>query len=404
MTGSVPDLAGAVGNEGEVPCSSLGSTRMQRSRRPARRARDLRDATASRPARRSPGFGGNVVDRAEFDTLDEELAHALVADRRQLYMVSLPPFAPADLVNHSCEPNCGIIGSCLLVAMRDIEVGEELCFDYAMTDTNDYDEFVCACGTPSCRGLDHRRRLEAARAAGALRGVLLVLHHAQDRGDRGHRALSAHPAFAGRRSARPPRGWRTRRCRPRDRRRTRLRCAARPCCPCRGTRRTGSPPAPYARYAVLSASSAIIGRSPTPSRRSHADGGKLFGASSTRVDTISMSSPAGQPVGLQPLREPRDLAPGSAGTSARRRRSPWPCRRRQGWSPGRRRSCCRAGSARCRRSRHRLGRLRSPGAGRRSRSRRHSRRSRRAGDDDVSSSPPPEVSTTARSRRRRSRR
>ena len=31
--------------------------------------------------------------------------------------------------------------------MRDILAGEELCFDYAMTDTNDYDEFVCACGT-----------------------------------------------------------------------------------------------------------------------------------------------------------------------------------------------------------------------------------------------------------------
>jgi hypothetical protein len=99
------------------------------------------------------GFGGHVVERQEFDTLDEGLrTHSLQIDDR-LYMVSVPPFAPADLVNHSCEPNCGIIGSCLLVTMTDIEVGEELCFDYAMTDTNDYDEFVCACGTPSCRRL-----------------------------------------------------------------------------------------------------------------------------------------------------------------------------------------------------------------------------------------------------------
>jgi hypothetical protein len=99
------------------------------------------------------GFGGSVVDRAEFDTLDEEWrTHSLQIDD-QLYMVTRPPFAPADLVNHSCEPNCGIIGSCLVVTMRDVAAGEELCFDYAMTDTNDYDEFVCACGTPSCRGL-----------------------------------------------------------------------------------------------------------------------------------------------------------------------------------------------------------------------------------------------------------
>jgi hypothetical protein len=99
------------------------------------------------------GFGGCVVDRDEFDTLDEEWrTHALQIDDR-LYMVSVPPFAPADHVNHSCEPNCGIVGSCLVVAMRDIEAGEELCFDYAMSDTNDYDEFLCACGTASCRGL-----------------------------------------------------------------------------------------------------------------------------------------------------------------------------------------------------------------------------------------------------------
>jgi hypothetical protein len=99
------------------------------------------------------GFGGHVVERAEFDSLDEELrTHSLQIDDR-LYLVSLPPFAPADYVNHSCEPNCGIEGSCLLIAMRDIEAGEELCFDYAMSDTNDYDEFVCECGTPGCRRL-----------------------------------------------------------------------------------------------------------------------------------------------------------------------------------------------------------------------------------------------------------
>jgi hypothetical protein len=99
------------------------------------------------------GFGGSVVDRAEFDTLDESWrTHSLQIDDR-LYMVSVPPYAPADFMNHSCEPNCGIIGSSLVVAISDIEVSDELCFDYAMSDTNDYDEFVCSCGTPSCRRL-----------------------------------------------------------------------------------------------------------------------------------------------------------------------------------------------------------------------------------------------------------
>jgi hypothetical protein len=98
------------------------------------------------------GFGGAVVDGTELAALPEEIrVHSLQIDD-DLFIVSFPPFDDADYVNHSCEPNCGIVGSVLLVSMRDVEVGEELCFDYAMTDTDDYDEFTCSCGTASCRG------------------------------------------------------------------------------------------------------------------------------------------------------------------------------------------------------------------------------------------------------------
>ena len=97
------------------------------------------------------GFGGHVVDRTELHGLDEDVRiHALQIDD-DLFLASLPPFDDADYVNHSCEPNCGIVGSVLLVTMRDVVAGEELCFDYAMTDIDDYDEFACACGTASCR-------------------------------------------------------------------------------------------------------------------------------------------------------------------------------------------------------------------------------------------------------------
>ena len=36
-------------------------------------------------------------------------------------------------------------------AIRDIEVDEELTFDYAMSDSSEYDEFSCACGREKCR-------------------------------------------------------------------------------------------------------------------------------------------------------------------------------------------------------------------------------------------------------------
>jgi hypothetical protein len=36
--------------------------------------------------------------------------------------------------------------------MRDIGPGEEITFDYAMSDGSGYDEFACACGAATCRG------------------------------------------------------------------------------------------------------------------------------------------------------------------------------------------------------------------------------------------------------------
>lgn len=56
-------------------------------------------------------------------------------------------------INHSCEPNCGIRGEITGVALKDINIGEEITFDYAMLD-NEEDEsynFQCTCGSPKCR-------------------------------------------------------------------------------------------------------------------------------------------------------------------------------------------------------------------------------------------------------------
>lgn len=53
-------------------------------------------------------------------------------------------------VNHSCEPNCGLRGEITFVAMKDIDEGEELTFDYAMVDNED-NEFECNCGAKNCR-------------------------------------------------------------------------------------------------------------------------------------------------------------------------------------------------------------------------------------------------------------
>ena len=61
--------------------------------------------------------------------------------------------APGRYVNHSCTPNCGIVGKLCLVAMRPIAKDEEITFDYAMTELSPVSQRTkCLCGTKRCRG------------------------------------------------------------------------------------------------------------------------------------------------------------------------------------------------------------------------------------------------------------
>ena len=55
-------------------------------------------------------------------------------------------------LNHSCDPNVGIRGEITFVTMREIAEGEELTFDYAMTDDEEYN-MPCHCGSELCRGV-----------------------------------------------------------------------------------------------------------------------------------------------------------------------------------------------------------------------------------------------------------
>lgn len=96
-------------------------------------------------------WGGDIVTGEQLATLplDRQIHGIQVHDN--LFQVPSGDAQPGDYVNHSCEPNVGLNSPISLVAMRDIQPGEEICFDYAMSDSTPYDDFDCACGTPSCR-------------------------------------------------------------------------------------------------------------------------------------------------------------------------------------------------------------------------------------------------------------
>jgi hypothetical protein len=98
-------------------------------------------------------FGGCVVTAAALAEFSADRQSRSIQVDADLYLVSGETPEPGDMLNHSCEPNCGLLGQMVLVAMRDIPPGEELCFDYAMCDASDYDEFRCLCDQPTCRGI-----------------------------------------------------------------------------------------------------------------------------------------------------------------------------------------------------------------------------------------------------------
>lgn len=58
----------------------------------------------------------------------------------------------ARYINHSCEPNCGVKDLFKIIAMRDIKGGEELTWDYEMTEDNEIWRMKCLCGSKKCRG------------------------------------------------------------------------------------------------------------------------------------------------------------------------------------------------------------------------------------------------------------
>jgi uncharacterized protein len=97
--------------------------------------------------------GGHLLQKAEFEK------YRGVANEAELQIADdlfLAPMNEAEFesvmmfLNHSCEPNVGIQGQIVFVALRDIASGEELTLDYATID-HDSEPMTCGCGVPTCR-------------------------------------------------------------------------------------------------------------------------------------------------------------------------------------------------------------------------------------------------------------
>jgi uncharacterized protein len=62
------------------------------------------------------------------------------------------PSGPGRYVNHSCEPNAGLINDVQMIALRPIQAGEPICFDYSTCMSENLWTMPCLCGEARCRG------------------------------------------------------------------------------------------------------------------------------------------------------------------------------------------------------------------------------------------------------------
>lgn len=123
--------------------------------------------------------GGHILNRETLQQIAEKLGPAEIQIGEDLFIGPLNEQEREGSMifsNHSCEPNIGVQGQIVFVALRDVAVGEELTHDWATTDDDDY-EMECRCGAQSCRkiitGQDWRIRDLQERYAGYMSWYLM---------------------------------------------------------------------------------------------------------------------------------------------------------------------------------------------------------------------------------------
>ena len=112
------------------------------------------------------------------ERMAHEAADELYKDRPYTYLFGIGDgenvidgYGIAMYVNHCCDPNCETEededGHVWILAMRDIEPGEELTYDYFLYDGEG--EAPCTCGAKKCRGTMYSKKEveKRKRASGA---------------------------------------------------------------------------------------------------------------------------------------------------------------------------------------------------------------------------------------------
>jgi hypothetical protein len=99
--------------------------------------------------------GGHVLDRRALDRVRGRVAESYIQIADGFYIGAR---TRAEVrrnklyINHSCDPNLGLLGQIVFVALRAVRRGEELTYDWAMEE-NRPARMRCRCGATRCRGV-----------------------------------------------------------------------------------------------------------------------------------------------------------------------------------------------------------------------------------------------------------
>jgi uncharacterized protein len=161
-----------------------------------------------------------------YETKDENDSHTFlfIVDSRTVIDAGVDG-NDARFFNHSCNPNCESVVEkrrVFIEAVRDVQPGEELTYDYQIQreddDPENIDEvFACRCGFPQCRGTmlwptERRRRRKpprrkakrksaARKSASQKSAARKSAAHSRKSGSPAARSKSRQPAAKGKRRA-----------------------------------------------------------------------------------------------------------------------------------------------------------------------------------------------------------
>ncbi|MBI4020473.1 MAG: SET domain-containing protein-lysine N-methyltransferase [Candidatus Aenigmarchaeota archaeon] len=97
-------------------------------------------------------YGGIIIPIKEIRKYRSMMGHAgiQIDDKFFVCPATREELGKTGIFNHSCEPNMGLSGPVMSVAIREIRAGEEITGDYAFMESC-FKPFRCLCGSRNCR-------------------------------------------------------------------------------------------------------------------------------------------------------------------------------------------------------------------------------------------------------------